>query len=82
MKEPKLFMRLQETEDFATADCGCILQRGDGFESEYLACSLHFNAAKMARLLLKIKDYYLIPDNWIDDVAKMIKKITKNKKEK
>jgi hypothetical protein len=66
----RFYMNLQESDDFAEADCGCILQRGTvpGVEAELLICPLHdaaevlFDAAKVAADQLFDADMYLDPE--------------------
>jgi len=65
----EVFMNLQEHEDFAEADCGCILQRSElgGVEAELIVCPLHdaaevlLDAAKVAADQLFLAGLWLHP---------------------
>lgn len=58
----KLFMRLQDEEDFASAHCDCILQRsakpGMNGVPEFLMCPMHESADEMLKGLKRCRDYW------------------------
>jgi len=66
----KFYMNLQESDDFAEAMCGCILQRSEkqGVEAELLMCPLHdaaevlLDAAKVAADQLFDADMHSNPE--------------------
>lgn len=66
-----LFMRLQDSEDFASASCGCILQRspkaGMNACPEFLRCSNCERAVNSQEQLVKsVKELRECLSNWME----------------